>query len=550
MDGLVGLIALLLLGCTASPIDPVACAPAYTWDDADLALRSCRACHGPTAEPLDTPDALLAVADGVPDVLDDPSHARPLSPGDAAALESWLACPIVPADPQIPSCDGTLWPGDAGPSDAPCASGATRVEGDLELGVLTRDVDCLCEVGGDVVLGGDADLPALTEIGGAVVAAEGATRLDLPSLVHAGELRLEESDSLRIVRLPALTSLDGPVRLGARGLVEVDLPRLTEVAELDATGALNLTRLDTPRLHTVHGDLRLNGLPYLSVWTGVPALVHVGGDLELAELPSWAHGAPFNVSHVGGDLAVHGTDLPAIDGFDQLVEVPGELSLTINRLATRIDGFHALERVGRALRIAANDDLEQVSAFGALTEVGLDGDVEDESHQLRIAFNFALTEVDGFGALTHAGAISIVGNEALAGPSLSALTTVEHELALRASGATTIDGLGALTAAGSIEVTGHTRLRSLGGFNRVPSVGTVLVADNPLLEQIGGLSGLTSVEGDLALERMRRLTAITGLEAITRVGGDLVLRDLAALPAPLVDAFVDRVTVDGAVIRD
>ena len=540
-------VLIALLACTEPPAEPAACVPTATWAEADLALRSCRSCHGPTASPLSSPGDLLAAADVLPEVLADPSHGR-ATEGDAAALEAWLACPTDP-ESKPPTCVGTTWSGDAGPGDDPCAAGASRIEQMLTVGPLSPDLSCVCEVGGDVLLEADPDLPSLTRVGGDIRVAAGTARVDLPALVSAGGLDLGEASDLRVVRLARLEVLDSALLLRSPSLEEVDLPWLTELPALSATEAINLRRLELPRLQTVQGDLRLTGMPYLSVLSGVSTLTWIGGDLELVGLSSWSSGGSFALSHVGGDLMIQETGLSVIEGFDELVVVPGELSLTLNRQVTRIGGFDRLERVGEALRVSGCDDLERIDGFGAVSEIGLDGQVDDETHHLRIAFSFSLAEVDAFESLAHVGGVSVVGNEVLAAFDLPSLHTVDHELALRNTSATVLDGFEALQAVGSLEITGHGLLEELGGLGSLVEAETVVISENVLLQRIDGLRALERVAGDLDLQRNRDLADLGGLRSLATVEGDVILISSPSLSDEVVDELIARVAIGGEVLR-
>lgn len=89
-----------------------------------------------------------------------------------------------------------------------------------------------------------------------------------------------------------------------------------------------------------------------------------------------------------------------------------------------------------------------------------------------------------------------------------------------------------------IDYSGVPRLRSVGSF------GTRSV---PELVDFRGLESLSEVRGNFTITSNPKLQSLAGLDGLERVHGDVRIRENPLLPQAEIDAFLERVTVDGEV---
>lgn len=182
---------------------------------------------------------------------------------------------------------------DADEARAFCAT-ANAVEGSVFLyGDVVTELDCLCEVEGDLVVSGvriqNVVFPQLSRVGGAVVA-QNLPELEglvLPALVEiGGDLSLDTLGSLREVHLEQLPAIGG--MLSVREAPELELLRLPSVThaaslELEDLGLSYLDGLGS--IESVEGIFGVVGLGALRDLDGLGQVSSIGGNLLLLENP-------------------------------------------------------------------------------------------------------------------------------------------------------------------------------------------------------------------------------------------------------------------------
>ncbi len=85
------------------------------------------------------------------------------------------------------------------------------------------------------------------------------------------------------------------------------------------------------------------------------------------------------------------------------------------------------------------------------------------------------------------------------------------------------------------------------GIPKLRSVGSFGTRGVPELVDFRGLENLTEVEGSFTITRNPKLQSLAGLEGLERVHGDVRISDNPLLPEEEVEAFLERVTVDGEI---
>lgn len=115
-----------------------------------------------------------------------------------------------------------------------------------------------------------------------------------------------------------------------------------------------------------------------------------------------------------------------------------------------------------------------------------------------------------------------------------------------------LSALGNLTGVDDyFELIALEELESLHGLEGLQFVGGgVKLEANPGLTDLEGLSGLERIDGDLTIWANENLASLDGLSALQSVGGNVTIRLNPQLLPTEVDAFLDRVEIDGVVTLD
>lgn len=217
-------------------------------------------------------------------------------------------------------------------------------------------------------------------------------------------------------------------------------------------------------------------------------------------------------------------ELAALDGYQRIeatVHVRGGAITDLGplRCAEEITGDLVIQGAGDLISLRGLDRLETVGQ-----RLGIDGSP-------------ALGDLSGLGALRRVGSLWLRDLRDLAGlPPVLELTTSEpHFSEVWVSGvaeATTLRGLPRLWVGPEVDdrllevrIASNPRLRDLDGLDVDANSGWALVVrDNPALESLGGMGGMTRV-GQLRIEGNPSLQTLAGLEELREVGDELVVLD-------------------------
>ena len=348
---------------------------------------------------------------------------------------------------------------------------------------------------------------------------------------------------------PALTNING-------------LSALTSVGGyLELVHNATLTNMDGfSALTSVGGYLELIFNAALTNVDGFSALTSVGGDLTISEhsvlwefcgLYPMLNGGGLNGTYTVSDNAANPTEQEIIDGGPCPVVCPGDITLSSQ---SEVNAFDCTSVEGNLT--ISGDDISDLSPLTNLTDLG---------GYLSIYSNAALTNVDGFSALISVGGdLAISENSALSEfcglytlfnvgglngtytVSGNAANPTEQEIVdagpcqdcdgdITLSSQGQVDAFDCTTVVGNLTISGAdiTDLNQLTGLIIVG--GSLIIIDNPLLENIDGLSSLTSVGGGensrnpalpfveqmLNIEQNPLLTNVNGLSSLTSVVGNL-----------------------------
>jgi hypothetical protein len=573
-EALVLNLLLVLFGCNGpdpgTTPEPLDCSDTWETYGAAFVTTWCTSCHStelvgeierygaPEQVNLDSLAGVrlwapsLSVATG-PDPSMPPAGGVPTDQVERFA--EWVACGLPGEETSaVASCDeavpatGDVTVSDQAAADALCAGGPIEV-----VGALTASGDallaCVCAISGDLtVTGGSVGLPALTEVGGQLVARDGAVAFlapelksvggsaaaeDVPELVTFDLTELEtvgqdvivaDAPDLTELLLERLVTVPGDLRIERSGVESTDLARLVSVGGdlvLDALPAMAQLRGNTGALLTIGGELRFEDLPLLVADYGFARLQSVGGDVTVEQVDSTVKFLGFTeLVSIGGSLRLVGNDaMTQYDAFDQLATVGGDLVVQDHPNLLAVDRFEELETVGGALHVENNPVLVTISGIADVTEVGsllVDG--------LELAPNFpdfsSLTAVHGDLRVSN-----IAGVASVALP--DALQVVEGSVVLE-----DLPDTSSLTFNGVL-------LSGIGGDLVVRRTGFVAL-DLPV--------SLETVSGDLIVQDNLALASVVALHGLEQVGGDLVVTGNSSLGSAAAGVLPSEFSVGGSVL--
>ncbi|AEI64513.1 putative lipoprotein [Corallococcus macrosporus] len=256
-----------------------------------------------------------------------------------------------------------------------------------------------------------------------------------------------------------------------------------------------VTAVVLPGLVSVEGSLSIHGNPGL-MQVHLPGLRYVGETLSIRD------SAQLNELRIGPQtlealppVRVHSlalASLPAVSSLSGLAAVTPrfDLSLLNTGVLWSPGTFPHVQALAGSLTLHANPALELLP-LSALAQV--DGSI-------LISGNPMLQSLEGLGPLTMVGGgLDISSNNAL----------------------THLSGLEQLSAVKSvITVMNNARLLDV-RFDGLREAGSLIVAGNAVLEQVGPMPSLFRVQGDVSLAENPRLLRATELPALQSMGGAL-----------------------------
>ena len=374
-------------------------------------------------------------------------------------------------------------------------------------------LNSLTEIGGDLFIGQHNSLTSLRgldgleSIGGYLNIRNNSALKDIKALrrlMSIGSfLNIQENDDL--TTLLGLQNLDP-------SSITTDSPG---TRALSIFGNASLSYCNSPMLcmflSLPDADYRINGnggncssADDIVAMCTPATTCNTGGNVfdtqsEIDEFPFRYYGC----SVVSGDIQVEESTLSTIldvDGFYDIVEVNGSLSLRTNFALDNISGLAKLSTVENSLIISFAPALRSVEPLAQLESVEY----------------FQLSQT------------SIVSN--LNG--LEGLTAVDKTLTIRSnSDLQSLTGLDNLQSVGlDLDISNNSRLKDLTGLGSLTTIERELeVSTNDSLVSLQGLTSLASIGDELYLYNNRALTDLTGLESIDLIGGRLEIRENTGL---------------------
>ena len=220
----------------------------------------------------------------------------------------------------------------------------------------------------------------------------------------------------------------------------------------------------------------------------------------------------YGCSVLDASLTIDGESIINLDGLAGLVEIDGGLFINYAESLQNINGLSGLTTLGSLLYIVGNEALENLDGLSNLTTV---------QSNIQIRNNAVLQNIDGLSNLN----IPILGD-----------LEIENNPVLQ-----NIDGIGYIgILEGSLRISWLPLIQNINSLSSLTAIdGYVAIYSNPNLENITGLSNVISQEDGLIMNSLSlndndALISLEGLEGIEivgelSIGGNEVLNNVDGL---------------------
>jgi gliding motility-associated-like protein len=317
----------------------------------------------------------------------------------------------------------------------------------------------------------------------------------------------------------------GNVNLGTQSEVDVFLSThpTCEIIDGDLIIGSSVTDISgISSIKRIEGNLRILYSNVTSI-SNFSSLEFIGGDFEIKENSSLTVIENIDkLQSIGGGLLIYRNfgGLNTIKGFNNLVDVGGNLTINQNPSLQQISGFNNLKNVLGSFSIANNDFLLSIPSFNKLVEVG---------KSLNFNGNDTLSEINGFMALESIGEIADLNQEGdfiirnnnrlITITGFENLKTVYRYLEISnfifQNSITKIPDFNLLETIGAEFSIQNTLITSLSGFNSLISIRGFTLVDNSNLKVIDGLNNLNHIFGSVQISSNNSLESIIGFNQLT-----------------------------------
>lgn len=288
-------------------------------------------------------------------------------------------------------------------------------------------------------------------------------------------------------------------------------------------------QVNYPGCSEIEGDVLIHGNGITNL-NGLQVLNSIGGDLEIQTVIHLTSLTGLNqVTFIGGNLDIEDNDaLTSLTGLEGLNSIGEDLIITYNNVLTSLTGLENLDAGSiENLFIHNNFSLTNCEAQNIcdyLSDpnaiVSIYNNAEGCNNPPEVAelcgialpclpfgnyYFFTQTEIDNY-QTNFPGCSQIKGNVTITGDGITNLSGL--------SGVTSIDG--------NLYIAGNPGLTSLSGLESLISIAGYLdIEENNALINLSGLDMLTSIELSLMIYNNSDLSSLTGLESLSFIGGGL-----------------------------
>ncbi|MGK0413451.1 MAG: hypothetical protein ACJA1B_001654, partial [Polaribacter sp.] len=312
------------------------------------------------------------------------------------------------------------------------------------------------------------------------------------------------------------TSIEGNVEIIADLVGSGDIGAVAPPPITDITGLYFLK--------TINGDLKIS--VQLDELNGFNNLINVNGDLEITSSNQLKTISGFNNLERTRSLTIAlNANLESVNGFNNLLRIFDDLEIGNSPSIQTISGFNKLENLGGQLNISKNPKLLSIPSFNKVQRI-----VED----LNLTSNPNLNEVIGFEELITIGNdLNIESAKIIQG--FGKLQIIERFFDIRGIGVEQIPSFNLLEDVGGAFRIQNTSIVSFEGFNNLKRIGEkyfledwFIVSDNNVLSNVKGFGLFEKVEGFLQVQNNPMLSDCSWLCNLINNGevtGSLTIQD-------------------------
>ena len=315
--------------------------------------------------------------------------------------------------------------------------------------------------------------------------------------------------------------------------------------QINGEDITDLTPLSS--LTSISGNLQVWGNTSLNSLQGLHNITTIGGNLDLAgyNFPLINLNGLGSLQTVGGMVFIQNfQNLISVDGLSNLTSVTGNFLIQENNnndfttitLANLISvgsfnvrnnshlsaiQFSNLASVGNEFHLVNNENLIMAN-FPTLEIVGANLGTETQINNgiFEIHQCFNLLNPNFSSLTTIKGALDIIQNENLQSLGFQNLTSVHRNIRINSNPALiSINGLALTGNVTSFSLIGS-NVSNLGALSGITSIGTgtsgdLIIKDNPLLNSLSGLSGITQINKSLEINNNDSLLNLNGLNTLS-----------------------------------
>ena len=314
-----------------------------------------------------------------------------------------------------------------------------------------------------------------------------------------------------------------------------DIDRLGRNARIVACEGMTIAELPAEAIRTIDGDFDA-GTPDASTLCAGICATHILGSFTIDGTTLQTLDAFSCVREVDGDFNVTNNNaLVSIDGLSDLQRVGEDIVFTNNQqlCATTIEDFindNGVD-IGGALTVADNAAVCDNDADGFTSDIDCDdddpdvyrlgyhrGDWEVRDNDVQFCATYCRRDIEG--------ALRVVSSTLNRIPALPCVYEVGRDVVIQGANSL-VNFAGGLTAlqrvGGNLTIADNTGLSSLRGLNTVTDIdGNIRIEGNVNLQRLNGLNGLEALDTSLWIERNRLLRTIDGFNVLANVNTLLI----------------------------
>ena len=426
-------------------------------------------------------------------------------------------------------------------------------------------LDNNCEmVAGDILISGEdiCNLDSLyqfTSIGGSLKI------MDCPSMKHisgfndldsiGGSFHISNNDSLH-----AISAFDNLLCVGR----DIIIQKNDELENISGFENLSYIKRDLiidsnvmlpdltcfPELSIIHGDFYINHNHGLNNLSGLENLSSIGGSLKIENNSNITDLTGLeNLTFIGHELKVYGNcSINKLTGLEHLSAIE-TINIVWNNNLTSLTGLENLSSIGNII-ITCNSNLFNLNGLENLAAI--EGNI---SIQYSSLLNFSgLESLDSIG-----GNFNIYGNHSLSNfIGLESLNSIGGDFYVRnnfyLSNFIGLEDLSFIN--GSLTIVENDTLRDLAGLENLSTIGANFIIGrgydgNASLSSLDGLESLTTIEGSLVIADNLLLNNLSGLGNLESISG-LQVYDNPNLSSCAIQSICDYLVAPSGVlsIRD